>query len=106
MENNYRYFPRLLLVKFIRLYQKTLSFDYGWFSFLFPHGYCRFHPTCSEYGIQAITKYGAVKGTIKASWRILRCHPWHKGGFDPMKSEGRSKKAEAIMFSYCLLLTS
>ena len=46
---------------------------------------CKFYPTCSEYAIQAIEKYGAVKGTAKAIWRILRCNPFGKGGYDPLK---------------------
>ena len=77
--------PRYLLITLIKIYQKTLSFDHGVFSFLFPHGYCRFYPTCSEYGIQAVEKYGVIKGGFKAAWRILRCNPWNKGGLDPIK---------------------
>jgi len=45
---------------------------------------CRFYPTCSEYGIEAITKYGVIKGGIKTAWRILRCNPFSKGGYDPV----------------------
>lgn len=74
--------PRLLVLKLIRLYQKTLSPDHGPFSALHPYGYCKFHPTCSEYGYQAITKYGLACGSFKAMWRVLRCHPWSKGGVD------------------------
>lgn len=44
---------------------------------------CRFMPTCSEYFIQAVQKYGAVKGAWMGVCRILRCHPWHPGGYDP-----------------------
>ena len=77
-------YPRYFLTKLIKFYQKTLSFDHGVFSFLFPHGYCRFYPTCSDYGIQAIEKYGVIKGSAKTAWRILRCNPWNKGGFDPV----------------------
>lgn len=44
---------------------------------------CRFIPTCSEYALQAIEKYGAFKGSLKAMARILKCHPFHKGGYDP-----------------------
>ncbi len=80
-----KYFLRYFIVSLIKLYQKTLSFDHGVFRFLFPFGYCRFRPTCSEYAIQAIQKYGIIKGTLKASWRILRCNPWNKGGWDPLK---------------------
>jgi len=76
-------YSRYFLIKLIRLYQKTLSFDYGFFSFLFPHGYCRFYPTCSNYGIQAIEKYGVIKGGLKTVWRVLRCNPWNKGRYDP-----------------------
>ena len=45
---------------------------------------CRFVPTCSEYAVQAITKYGALKGSWLALRRLLRCHPFHKGGYDPV----------------------
>ena len=75
---------RSLVLKSIRLYQKTLSFDYGIFKFLFPNGFCRFHPTCSEYGYQAIEKYGVIKGGLKALWRVLRCNPFSRGGYDPL----------------------
>jgi len=78
-------FPRYILIKIIKIYQKTLSFDHGFFKFLYPHGYCRFYPTCSEYGIQAIEKYGVIKGGLKAFWRIIRCNPFNKGGYDPLK---------------------
>jgi uncharacterized protein len=67
---------RIVLVKFIKLYQKLISP-------MFPPS-CRFCPTCSEYAVQAITKYGAIKGGAKALWRILRCNPFNKGGFDPV----------------------
>jgi hypothetical protein len=43
---------------------------------------CRFYPTCSEYAIEALDKYGVVKGGIKSVYRILRCNPWNKGGID------------------------
>ncbi|MFH1225794.1 MAG: membrane protein insertion efficiency factor YidD [bacterium] len=76
---------RLTVLKLIKFYQKILSFDHGLFSFLFPHGYCRFQPTCSEYAYQAIEKYGIIKGGIKAVGRILRCHPFAKGGYDPIE---------------------
>jgi len=46
---------------------------------------CRFYPTCSEYALQAIAKYGAAKGAWLATKRICRCHPFHKGGYDPLK---------------------
>jgi uncharacterized protein len=71
-------------IKMIRLYQRTLSFDHGLLKFYYPHGFCRFSPTCSEYAIAALEKYGFIKGGLKASWRILRCNPWNKGGIDPV----------------------
>jgi len=46
---------------------------------------CRFYPTCSYYAEQALRKYGAFKGSILAVKRLLRCHPWHEGGYDPVK---------------------
>ena len=68
----------------IRLYQKTLSPDTGWFFPLFPHGYCQYHPTCSEYTRQAIIRYGVGRGIAKGAWRILRCNPFSQGGVDPV----------------------
>jgi uncharacterized protein len=44
---------------------------------------CRFEPTCSEYFILAVRKYGAIRGTLRGVWRICRCNPWRPGGFDP-----------------------
>jgi hypothetical protein len=46
---------------------------------------CIFYPTCSQYTLEAIEKYGAIKGSIMGIKRILRCHPYNKGGFDPVK---------------------
>ena len=45
---------------------------------------CRFSPTCSQYALEAVTRYGALKGTWLAVKRIVRCHPWHPGGYDPI----------------------
>ena len=65
----------------IRVYQKTISPDHGIFSEHTIYG-CKFHPTCSEYTHQAISKYGVLKGSGKGAWRILRCNPFSKGGVD------------------------
>jgi putative membrane protein insertion efficiency factor len=65
------------LVLFVRLYQVTLSPLLG--------GQCRFVPTCSVYFIGAVETHGAVCGTLMGLWRILRCNPLSKGGFDPVK---------------------
>ncbi len=72
--------PALVLIEF---YQKFFSPDHSfWAKRVFPLGYCRFYPTCSEYGKLAIKKYGLIIGTVKIIWRILRCNPWSKGGID------------------------
>lgn len=67
---------RHLFVILIRLYQKALSPFLG--------NNCRFHPTCSEYMAQAVTKYGVFKGGWLGMKRIGKCHPMHPGGFDPV----------------------
>ena len=79
------YLPAFLAIMLIRFYQKTVSLDHGWPKIFFPNGYCRFHPTCSEYAVQALEKHGFLKGMFMAAWRILRCNPWNKGGIDPVK---------------------
>jgi putative membrane protein insertion efficiency factor len=79
------YLPRYIAIKTIKFYQKFFSFDHSKFKFLFPYGFCRFHPTCSEYAVQAIEKYGLIKGGLKSIWRIIRCNPWNPGGIDPVK---------------------
>ncbi|MBA1334748.1 MAG: Membrane protein insertion efficiency factor YidD [Firmicutes bacterium] len=66
-----------ILIYVIEIYRKYIS--------PIKAGKCRFYPTCSEYSIQAIEKYGAFKGTIMAGKRILRCHPFNPGGYDPVK---------------------
>lgn len=83
--NRWHYYPRFFVLKLIKIYQKTLSFDHGFPKYFFPDGYCRFHPTCSEYGYAAIEKYGLIKGGSLAAWRVLRCNPFNKGGYDPLK---------------------
>jgi uncharacterized protein len=85
MKNFLTFYPRYLAIIIIKIYQRTLSFDHGLFKHLFPYGYCRFKPTCSEYAIAAIEKYGIFKGGFKAMWRVMRCNPWNKGGWDPIK---------------------
>jgi hypothetical protein len=69
--------PRLAALAPIRLYQLTLSRA-------LPAGTCRFTPTCSQYGFQAIAKYGLIKGGPMAAWRVLRCQPFSRGGYDPV----------------------
>ena len=69
--------PQTLLLALIRLYQLT-------FSRLMPANTCRFYPSCSRYGFDAIRKHGAIKGSLLAGWRVLRCNPFNPGGFDPV----------------------
>ncbi|MDO8669014.1 MAG: membrane protein insertion efficiency factor YidD [Candidatus Buchananbacteria bacterium] len=76
---------RLFVLKSIKIYQKTLSFDHGIMRVFFPNGYCKYHPTCSDYAYLAVEKYGILKGGLKSIWRILRCNPFSKGGHDPVK---------------------
>lgn len=66
----------------IRIYQRTLSFDHGLLRHLYPDGYCRFHPTCSEYGYRCIERHGLIKGGVYTLWRVVRCNPMNKGGID------------------------
>jgi len=79
------YLPRLIAIQIIKIYQKTLSPDHGFFKFRHPYGYCRYYPSCSNYAIDALSKYGFIKGGIMAMWRVMRCNPWSKGGHDPVK---------------------
>lgn len=74
-----------LALKMIRFYQKTLSLDQGFLGNFFPFYACRFQPTCSEYTYQAVEKYGLIKGGLFGLWRVVRCHPFNRGGKDPVK---------------------
>jgi hypothetical protein len=65
-----------LLIGLLRAYQYAVSPLLG--------RSCRFFPTCSDYAIEAIGRYGAIKGSYLAMRRVLRCHPWHPGGYDPV----------------------
>ena len=73
---------RYLLAGIIVLYQRTLSLDHGLFRGLYPYGYCRHFPTCSEYARQSILKYGVFRGVTKSGMRILHCHPFAKPSVD------------------------
>lgn len=84
MKNYIDLFFRKIVVTAIKFYQKTLSFDHGPMKTLYPHGFCRFYPSCSQYGVEAVEKYGIIKGGFKTIWRVMRCNPWNKGGNDPL----------------------
>lgn len=65
-----------IIIFFINFYRKYIS--------PLKKPCCRFYPTCSQYALEAVEKYGAVKGVYLAAKRILKCHPFHKGGYDPL----------------------
>ena len=69
-----------LLIKLINLYKKIIS---SWFSAKGVN--CKYYPTCSQYSKEAIEKYGAIKGSLLSIKRILKCNPFSKGGYDPLK---------------------
>lgn len=75
---------KTILMGIIKIYQKVISP-------LTPPS-CRFYPTCSHYGIEAIDKHGALKGSWLAVRRISKCHPFHEGGFDPVPEKETVKK--------------
>ena len=54
---------------------------------------CRFEPTCSAYACEAIDRFGVLKGGGLAAWRLLKCHPFHSGGYDPLQSEPKAQGA-------------
>ncbi len=72
-----------LLLKLIRFYQTKIS----------PHTppACKYYPTCSQYGYEAIEKFGVLKGSALAIWRILRCNPFSKGGYDPVPQKKQKR---------------
>lgn len=65
-----------IFIFFIKLYQKYIS--------PVKRTKCPYSPSCSQYGLEAVEKYGALKGGLLAAWRILRCNPFSKGGYDPV----------------------
>jgi uncharacterized protein len=70
---------KLLLTAPIRLYQRFISPGLP--------GRCKYHPSCSEYAVQAIGSYGILRGTVLAAWRLLRCNPFSHGGYDPVSAQ-------------------
>jgi putative membrane protein insertion efficiency factor len=70
---------RSLMVLPIRAYQRVLSPVVG--------QRCRYYPSCSEYAVQAIMRFGILRGLVLAGWRLLRCNPWSRGGFDPVDAQ-------------------
>lgn len=73
-----------IMIAVIQLYQKYLS--------PLKSTKCPYYPSCSNYGLEAVHKHGAFKGFVLALWRVLRCNPFSKGGFDPVPEEFSWKK--------------
>ena len=78
----------LILVGLIRGYQIAISPRLG--------PVCRYYPSCSHYGLEAVKVHGAGKGSLLAAWRIVRCHPWAEGGFDYVPEKGSWATKEVI----------
>ena len=72
---------RMLLIGLITLYRRFISPMMG------PR--CKYYPSCSAYGLAAVSTHGAAKGSALAGWRLLRCNPFSKGGYDPVPAPGR-----------------
>ncbi|MEK7162194.1 MAG: membrane protein insertion efficiency factor YidD [Patescibacteria group bacterium] len=68
--------PAKALVLLIKIYQRTLSPDHGLFKAKYPYGFCRHYPSCSEYSLQSIEKFGAIKGGYLSVKRIVACNPF------------------------------
>ena len=77
-----------LFIWLIRFYQKYISPQMA--------PCCRFSPTCSCYGVEAIERFGAIKGTALTLWRILRCNPWSAGGYDPVPEKKNTENYKRI----------
>jgi putative membrane protein insertion efficiency factor len=70
---------RGLAVLPIRAYQRLISPAFA--------DRCRYYPSCSEYAVQAVRRFGILRGLVLAGWRVLRCNPWSRGGFDPVEDQ-------------------
>ena len=69
-----------IIIFLLKIYKKTISPVFSAFGI-----HCKYYPTCSEYAMQAIKKYGVIKGCFLGVKRILKCNPFSKGGYDPLK---------------------
>ncbi len=75
---------KTILISLIKIYQRTISPDHGLFRARWPNGYCRYHPTCSQYAIDALNTNGVIRGSWQAVKRISRCNPFAEPGVDPV----------------------
>ena len=79
---------RRLLTAPIRLYQRVLS------PAIPPR--CKYEPSCSHYAVRAIERYGILRGSVLAAWRVLRCNPWSHGGYDPVEQQRLFARRESV----------
>jgi len=77
--------PKLVVLQLLRAYKWAIS------PMFLPA--CRYVPTCSEYAMEAVERYGVARGSLMAAWRLLRCHPFAHGGHDPVASEANLESA-------------
>jgi putative membrane protein insertion efficiency factor len=73
--------PARPAIALVQLYRWTLGR-------LVPAGTCKYHPSCSQYALDALRRYGLVRGSVLAGWRLLRCNPWSHGGIDRVEDQG------------------
>lgn len=78
---------RRIAVAPIRAYQKGISPLLG--------ARCKYYPSCSEYAVQAVERFGILRGLVLAGWRLLRCNPFSRGGFDPVENQHLFKARDA-----------
>ena len=74
-----RHALRAVAVAPIKLYQRLISPMVG--------QRCKYYPSCSEYAVEAVQRFGILRGLVLAAWRVLRCNPWSRGGFDPVEDQ-------------------
>jgi len=77
-----KFFCKIILL-IIKTYQLTISPDHGFLRVLFPGLGCRFYPSCSQYTYQTISNFGLILGIFYGIKRLIKCHPWSLGGYDP-----------------------
>ncbi len=80
--------PAYVAIALVYVYRLTLSPLVG--------GSCKYHPSCSRYAIDALRRYGAVRGSILVGWRLLRCNPWSHGGVDRVEDQRVFKRAVGV----------
>lgn len=86
--------PRNLVVLFLRGYRAVISPLYG--------DVCRYHPSCSAYGLAAVQEHGVVSGSARTAWRILRCNPWAEGGIDDVPPK-RVRRYSVTPFGFVIV---